>query len=225
MASSSGPARRPDRRWSTRSTCRSPTRRPLDAAAAVVAGARAAMGTPLDMTTAQTRSGGRTRSTRAGRPSPSAASACTNCTLVCPTCFCTSVVQQSDLDGTISTERADLGLLLHRRLREGRRRLVPAARQGSLPPVADPQVLDLVGPVRVERLRRLWPVHRLVPGRHRRPRGARGHRRRRARPDATAADHRDGSGSHRPAPAVVPAAPAVLRRRPPQRLPRRSGAS
>ena len=29
---------------------------------------------------------------------------CTNCTLVCPTCFCTSVVQRSDLDGTTSTE-------------------------------------------------------------------------------------------------------------------------
>ena len=28
---------------------------------------------------------------------------CANCTLVCPTCFCTSVVQRSDLDGHIST--------------------------------------------------------------------------------------------------------------------------
>ena len=28
--------------------------------------------------------------------------ACTNCTLVCPTCFCTSVTQRSDLDGTES---------------------------------------------------------------------------------------------------------------------------
>ena len=32
--------------------------------------------------------------------------ACTNCTLVCPTCFCTSVSQRSDLDGqSASTER------------------------------------------------------------------------------------------------------------------------
>ena len=29
--------------------------------------------------------------------------ACANCTLVCPTCFCTSVGQVSDLDGTVST--------------------------------------------------------------------------------------------------------------------------
>ena len=33
--------------------------------------------------------------------------ACTNCTLVCPTCFCTSVGQRSDLDGqSASTERS-----------------------------------------------------------------------------------------------------------------------
>jgi NAD(P)H-flavin reductase/Fe-S-cluster-containing hydrogenase component 2 len=33
--------------------------------------------------------------------------ACTNCTLVCPTCFCTSVSQRSDLDGqNASTERS-----------------------------------------------------------------------------------------------------------------------
>ena len=28
---------------------------------------------------------------------------CTNCTMVCPTCFCSSVVQRSDLDGQVST--------------------------------------------------------------------------------------------------------------------------
>ncbi len=28
---------------------------------------------------------------------------CTNCTLVCPTCFCSSVTQRSDLDGEVST--------------------------------------------------------------------------------------------------------------------------
>jgi NAD(P)H-flavin reductase/Pyruvate/2-oxoacid:ferredoxin oxidoreductase delta subunit len=28
---------------------------------------------------------------------------CTNCTLVCPTCFCSSLTQKSDLDGTTST--------------------------------------------------------------------------------------------------------------------------
>ena len=167
----------------------------LDAAAEVVAGARRAMGTPLDMSNAHA-------GLAAAPEHPGWAAVaerclgCTNCTLVCPTCFCTSVVQRSDLDGDDLDRGADLGLLLHRRLREGRRRLLPAARQGPLSPVADPQVLDLVGPVRVERLRRLRPVHRLVPGRHRRPRGAGGHRRHRPGPDAAAHDDRDGRLGH-----------------------------
>ncbi len=37
--------------------------------------------------------------------SPSAASRCTNCTLVCPTCFCSSVEDTSDLTGA-ETARA-----------------------------------------------------------------------------------------------------------------------
>ena len=75
----------------------------LEAAADVVAGARRAMGTPLDMSNAP--------AGLAGAPEHPAWEAvaerclgCTNCTLVCPTCFCTSVVQKSDLDGTTSIE-------------------------------------------------------------------------------------------------------------------------
>lgn len=74
----------------------------VDGAATIVAGARSAMGTPIDMS-----------NVRAGLASapehPGWAAvaerclSCTNCTLVCPTCFCTSVVQRSDLDGTTST--------------------------------------------------------------------------------------------------------------------------
>ena len=66
--------------------------------------------------------------------------ACANCTLVCPTCFCTSVSRVSDLDGVESTAERDLGQLLHARLRAGGRRQLPAAHAGPLPPVADPQV-------------------------------------------------------------------------------------
>ena len=203
----------------------------LEAAADVVAGARRAMGTPLDMSNAP--------AGLAGAPEHPGWAAvaerclgCTNCTLVCPTCFCTSVVQKSDLDGTTSTDGTDLGFLLRRRFREGRGWLVPAARQGSLPPMADPQVLDVVGPVRLERLRRLRPVHRLVPGRHRRPGGARGHRgagpsRCRSRPTAPASartpirDRRSRAGT---AHATVPrrqvrtgAGPGRLRHRPRRR--------
>ena len=98
-------------------------------------------------------------------------------------------------------DRPPLGQLLQPRLRAGRRRRqLPAEGQGPLPPVADPQVLDLVGPVRLERLRRLRPVHRLVPGRHRRPRGAGGHRAAEAprRPDPVAALAGRGPGARRP---------------------------
>jgi NAD(P)H-flavin reductase/ferredoxin len=74
----------------------------IDAAAAVVAGARAAMGAPLDMS--------QVPGDLAAAPEHPAWAAvadrclsCTNCTLVCPTCFCTSVVERSDLDGSTST--------------------------------------------------------------------------------------------------------------------------
>ena len=74
----------------------------IDAAAGVVAGAREAMGTPLDMSDVRV-------ALAAAPEHPGWAAvaerclSCTNCTLVCPTCFCTSVVQRSDLDGTTST--------------------------------------------------------------------------------------------------------------------------
>ena len=74
----------------------------IDAAAGVVAGARAAMGTPIDMSGVHDG-----LQAAPGHPGWAAVAerclACTNCTLVCPTCFCTSVTQKSDLDGTRST--------------------------------------------------------------------------------------------------------------------------
>ena len=74
----------------------------VDAAADVVAGARRAMGTPIDMSEVHA-------GLAAAREHPGWEAvgerclSCTNCTLVCPTCFCTSIVQKSDLDGTTST--------------------------------------------------------------------------------------------------------------------------
>ena len=76
---------------------------------------------------------------------------------------------------------ADLEFVLRGWLCAGGRWIVPARAQGPLPAMADPQVLDVVGPVRLERLRRMRPVHRLVPGRHRRTRGARRSSRERGR--------------------------------------------
>ena len=103
-----------------------PRRPPIAAARkrrpTVVAGARRAMGVPTS--TCRT-----ARAGLAGAPDHPRWAAvaerclgCTNCTLVCPTCFCTSVVQTSDLDGTTSTDGTDLGFLLRRRVRQGGRR-------------------------------------------------------------------------------------------------------
>ena len=41
---------------------------------------------------------------------------CGNCTLVCPTCFCTDVEDTTDLAGDERRALAPLGLLLHARL-------------------------------------------------------------------------------------------------------------
>ncbi len=63
---------------------------------------------------------------------------CGNCTMVCPTCFCTTVEDHSDLTGTQRRAGAQVGLLLHHGL------LVPARRQRAfdgplaLPPMDDP---------------------------------------------------------------------------------------
>jgi NAD(P)H-flavin reductase len=74
----------------------------LDAARASVDSVRAQMGTPLPMADVPA-------ALKAAANSPRWAEvaerclACTNCTLVCPTCFCTSVGQRSDLDGQLAT--------------------------------------------------------------------------------------------------------------------------
>ncbi len=74
----------------------------IEAAADVVAGARRAMGTPLDMS--EVHAGLASAPEHPGWAAVAERClSCTNCTLVCPTCFCTSIVQRSDLDGTTST--------------------------------------------------------------------------------------------------------------------------
>ena len=161
--------------------------------------------------------------------------ACANCTLVCPTCFCTGVTQVSDLDGVeaVAERTWDSCFTLgFAKVAGGNFRPRVA---GPLPPVADPQVRDLVGPVRDVRLRRLRPLHHVVPGRHRRPRGAAGGRaaagrraeprrravaaaRRRVRRSATVA-----TAAARPRRAAADLRAGVRRRAPP-RDPRRGHA-
>ena len=102
--------------------------------------------------------------------------ACANCTMVCPTCFCTSVGAGLRPGRRRHHDRATLGLVLQRRLRQGRRRQLPTAAAGPISAVAHPQVRHLARAVRHLRLRRLRALHHLVPGGHRRARGARRHR-------------------------------------------------
>ena len=95
--------------------------------------------------------------------------------LVCPTCFCTSVRSGSDLDGAEATTERSLGQLLQPRFRRVAGDATSGPGFGPLPPMADPQVStrwDQFGsPAGWVR-----PLHRLMPGWDRRPRGAAGDR-------------------------------------------------
>ena len=147
--SSSGPVRRPVGRW--RSACRS---RPP--ALSGPSGGRASVA----RVRARDRRPGRGRRParsacwrRSSRPRWAEVAerclACTNCTLVCPTCFCTSVSQRSDLDGQTRDRPNGAGTPASRSSsRKRRRRQLPAATRGPLPAVADPQVRDVDRPVR-----------------------------------------------------------------------------
>ena len=66
---------------------------------------------------------------------------------------------------------AVVGLVLRRRPLLPPRWVHPAHHLVALPPVAHPQAVDVVGPVRHVRLRRLRALYRLVPRRHRHHRG------------------------------------------------------
>ncbi len=90
---------------------------------------------------------------------------CGNCTMVCPTCFC-STVEDVTRPRRREAERTRLWdscfTLEHSYLHGGSVRATTAL---ALPPVDDPQARDLDRPVRHLRLRRLRALHHLVPGR------------------------------------------------------------
>ena len=96
---------------------------------------------------------------------------CGNCTMVCPTCFCTSVEDVTDLTGDQRRAGARVGLLLHDGLLLRARGQHPLDSALALPAVDDPQARDLGRPVRHVRVRRMRPLHHLVPGRDRHHRG------------------------------------------------------
>ena len=126
----------------------------LEQAAASVSRVRQQMGTPLPMAGVPERLIAQPDHPR-WREVAERCLACANCTLVCPTCFCTSNLQQSSLDGgSPTTERvwdscfsAEFAKVAGGNFRTRSR--------GSLPAVADAQVRHLVDPVRYKRLCRL----------------------------------------------------------------------
>ena len=96
---------------------------------------------------------------------------CGNCTLVCPTCFCTSVEDVDRPRGRTAERwrRWDSCFSLeYSYIHGGSVRPSPRV---ALPAVADAQARHLARPVRHVRLRRLRPLHHLVPGRDRHHRG------------------------------------------------------
>ena len=99
---------------------------------------------------------------------------CGNCTLVCPTCFCTSVDDVNVLESGAAERWRRWDSCYSQRLLVHPRRQRAAFVAGAIPPVADAQVRHLDRPVRHLGLRRVRALHHLVPGRDRRDRGARG---------------------------------------------------
>ena len=116
---------------------------------------------------------------------------CGNCTMVCPTCFCSTVEDVTDLAGE-EAERTRLWdscfTLEHSYIHGGSVRELGAL---ALPPVDDAQARDLDRPVRHLGLRRLRPLHHLVPGGDRHHRGGGGDPRDRPRPTRCEGDQCD----------------------------------
>ena len=93
--------------------------------------------------------------------------ACMNCTMVCPTCFCTTVEDVSVLGSDDAERRRVWDSCFSEEFAHIHGGSLRTETQVALPPVADPQARRLAGPVRRARLRGLRPLHHVVPGRHR----------------------------------------------------------
>ena len=104
--------------------------------------------------------------------------------MVCPTCFCTTVEDVTDLDGRARPSARASGTPASRWTSPTSTAAACASIAAlALPPVDDPQAGHLDRPVRHLGLRRLRALHHLVPGGDRHHRGGRGdpgHRRRRS---------------------------------------------
>ena len=89
---------------------------------------------------------------------------CANCTMVCPTCFCTTVEDVSDVSRRACRAMAPLGFMFHAEFLLYSRRQRAGFRQVTIPPVDDTQAGLLDRSVRNFRVRGLRALYHLVPG-------------------------------------------------------------
>ena len=97
---------------------------------------------------------------------------CGNCTMVCPTCFCTTTEDRHEPRRRhLGSDRA-VGILLRTRLLLPARRQCARHRREPLPAVDHAQAVHVARPVRHLGLCRLRPMYRVVPRGHRHHRGS-----------------------------------------------------
>ena len=100
---------------------------------------------------------------------------CGNCTMVCPTCFCFSVTEVTDLAGAQAEQQRSWDSCFtvdHSNLHGGPVRVSGRSRYRQWMTHKLATWIDQFG---TSGLRRLRPVHHLVPGRHRHHRRGRRH--------------------------------------------------
>ena len=96
---------------------------------------------------------------------------CGNCVLVCPTCFCTTVEDHTDLAGEHAERWRTWDTCFSRRPLLHPRRQRSPKQPLAIPAMDDAQARHVARPVRYLRLRRLRALHHVVPRRHRHHRG------------------------------------------------------
>ena len=89
---------------------------------------------------------------------------CGNCTMVCPTCFCSTVVDSNDLATGAGHAHARVGIVFYPRVQLHHPWTGATIDARSVPSLAAAQAVYVVGPVRHERVHGLRAVHHLVPG-------------------------------------------------------------
>ena len=89
---------------------------------------------------------------------------CANCTMVCPTCFCTTVEEVTDLTGEHAERWRKLGLMFYHRFFLYSRRKRPFICKIQISPMDNAQTSHMDRSIRHIGLRWLRTVHNMVPG-------------------------------------------------------------